>query len=549
MAPAPTLDAARAAIDRQDWSEALTLASAATGDDDATEAQRLDLAADAAWWLGRIDECIELRESAYRAYEAAGEPRAAGQCAVWLWEHHAIGGRPAMAGAWLARARRSLDGDRDCAEYVALILREAEMADGAQEHDRGLELAEAALELARRLGSEDLEAEALQTLGRILIGTGRIADGMRRLDEAMLLAVEGRLRPYSTGKVYCSLISACEDVGDLERAAEWTDATQRWAARHPFAIFPGICRVHHAVLLKERGDLAAAEREAARAIDELRDSHVGNAAAACIEVGDIRRRLGDFDRAAEAFIEANELGGAPCAEVSLLRLAEGRADLARVAIDTCLRATPVGSFARIRLLAPTVQIAIAQGDLVMASAALAELDELATRFDTPPVHAALETSRGRVALALADPAGAEAALGRALEHWNRLGIPYEVATVWTLLGEARRAQDDEAGALDAFAHAVELFDRIGAAHGITPTDPTEPPPAPRPAGLTAREVEVLALVAEGLPNKGIAGRLFLSEKTVSRHLSNIYTKINVNSRAGATAFAFEHGLVGTGRGR
>ena len=346
MATAPTLAAARAALARQDWSEAFTLANAATGTGGVDEADRLDTAADAAWWLGRVDECIELRERAYRAYEDAADTRRAGQCAVWMWEHHAISARPAAAGAWLARARRCLDDDRECEEYVALILREAETADGSQEHDRALELAGQALELARGLRSDDLEAEALQTLGRVLIGTGRVDEGMRLIDQAMLLAVEGRLRPYSTGKVYCSLISACEDVGDLERASEWTDATQRWADRHPFAIFPGICRVHHAVLLKERGSLAAAEAEATRAIDELRGSHVGNAAAACVEVGDIRRRLGDFDGASEAFAQAQELCGGHCAEVSLLRLAEGRPDLARTAIDTCLRTTPVGSLPR-----------------------------------------------------------------------------------------------------------------------------------------------------------------------------------------------------------
>ena len=139
--------------------------------------------------------------------------------------------------------------------------------------------------------SPDLEAEALQTKGRVLIDLGDTKEGLGHLDEAMLFAVEGRLGPYSTGKVYCSLISACEEVGDLERAAEWTEATMQWAAQHPLAIFPGICRVHRAALLKRRGDLAEAEREAERACTELQHSHVGNTAAAYAEMGDIRRRL------------------------------------------------------------------------------------------------------------------------------------------------------------------------------------------------------------------------------------------------------------------
>jgi ATP/maltotriose-dependent transcriptional regulator MalT len=200
------------------------------------------------------------------------------------------------------------------------------------------------------------------------------------------------------------------------------------------------------------------------------------------------------------------------------------------------------------LLPPTVQIAIAQGDLVMASAALAELEDLGLRFDTPVVRAVLEMSRGRVALALGDPATAEAALTRALEQWTRLTNPYEVATVWTLIGEARRERGDDSGSAEAFTTAVELFDAIGAAAGLPQAAGTAAPERPRPAGLTAREIEVLELVAEGLSNKGIAERLFLSQKTVSRHLSNIYTKIDVNSRAAATAFAFEHGIAGSDRG-
>ena len=141
-----------------------------------------------------------------------------------------------------------------------LLLREAEIAHGSGRLDDASALAQQALALGRGLGSSDLEAEALQTIGRVIIDSGRVGLGLSHLDEAMLLAVEGRLSPYSTGKVYCSLISACEDVGDLRRAAEWTDATARWAQQHPFAIFPGICRIHHAVVLDRQGALVDAER-------------------------------------------------------------------------------------------------------------------------------------------------------------------------------------------------------------------------------------------------------------------------------------------------
>jgi tetratricopeptide (TPR) repeat protein len=241
---ADPLAAARDLRSRHDWLAALEAATTANVDSPELEAEQADLIADAAWWLGRLQECIEARERAYRLFDELGDRRRAGQCAVWLWEHHAIGARPAIAGGWLRRARRALEGQPDCVEVGALLLREAEIAHGSGSLDLARDLAGGVAELARNLRSADLEAEALQTIGRVLIDQGEVAEGMGHLDEAMLFAVEGRLGPYSTGKVYCSLISACEELGDLDRAAEWTEATMRWAQQHPFAIFPGICRVH-----------------------------------------------------------------------------------------------------------------------------------------------------------------------------------------------------------------------------------------------------------------------------------------------------------------
>jgi ATP/maltotriose-dependent transcriptional regulator MalT len=356
----------------------------------------------------------------------------------------------------------------------------------------------------------------------------------------MLFAVEGRLGPYSTGKVYCSLISACEELGDLDRAAEWTEATMRWAERHPFAIFPGICRVHRAVVLKRRGALAEAEREAARACEELALSHVGNSAAAFAEVGDIRRRLGDLDRAEEAFTTAQDLCGQPCGGLALLRLAQGRVDAAMSIVSGCLRGSGTNPLSQSALLPVFVHVAIAAGDLDAAAEAQAELEDIVGRFDTPILHATARSSRGRRQLARGD-AAARVTLQRAVEEWRALDVPYEVATVRTLLGQALREAGDERGAAAAFSEAAALFDQIGAR--LDARLLVDGPTRRRPAGLTDREIEILRLIAAGLTNNQIASDLHLSAKTVSRHLSNIFTKIGVSSRAGATAFAFEHELV------
>jgi ATP/maltotriose-dependent transcriptional regulator MalT len=532
----------RDALARCDWEHAYEAAGSVTAGPESPllEAERDDLLAEAAWWLGRLDECRAARERAYRAFDELGEHRRAGQCAVWLWEHYGHAARPAIASGWLRRARRALDGHNESVEYVALILREAETAHGGNDVDRALELATEALTLARRLRSRDLEAEALQTLGRLLIAGGDVADGMGHLDEAMLFAVEGRLGPYSTGKVYCSLISACEEVGDYDRAAEWTEATLHWARQHPFAIFPGICRVHRAVVLKRRGALIEAEREAVRACQELVQSHVVNSAAAYAEVGDIRRRLGDLDQAEAAFARARELCGRPCAALSLLRLAQGRVDEARSIIDGCLRGTP-NPLARSTLLPTYVHVAVAAGDLAGAGAALDELEGIVAAFPTPELRATLLSTHGRLELARGEAAAAVVTLRDALERWRALEIPYETATVHTLLGQALREQGDDDAAADAFETASALFDSIGARLDLRLVSDDSAPVWP--AGLTARQVEVLRLVAAGKTNNEIATELFLSAKTVSRHLSNIFTKIGVTTRAAATAFAFEHALV------
>ena len=263
------LAAAAEALERYDWSAAFEAASAA-GDlvaDRRTEADRANLLADAAWWLGRLDDCIDVREQAYVLYDELGEHRSASSCAVWLYEHYCFRAQPSIAGSWLRRARRLLEDDGECVEHGALLLREAELAHGAGDLDAASTSAEDSLRLGRRLRSADLEAQALQTLGRVRIDQGEPAKGLELLDEAMLFALEDRVGPYATGKIYCSLISACEELREMERAAEWTDATTRWSRRHPFAVFPGLCRVHHATALVWRGEWAEAERAAARACE------------------------------------------------------------------------------------------------------------------------------------------------------------------------------------------------------------------------------------------------------------------------------------------
>jgi DNA-binding CsgD family transcriptional regulator len=421
-----------------------------------------------------------------------------------------------------------------------LLLREAESAHGRGALDVAAGLAERGIELGRQLRCADLEAQALQTLGRVRIDQGHPPDGLALLDEAMLFVVEGRLSPYSTGKVYCSLISACEQLSDHRRAAEWTAATAAWAEEHPLAVFPGLCRVHHATALQWRGEWAEAEREASRAAEELATVNLPNAAAAWAEVGDIRRRLGDLRGAGDAFAAADALCPQPRAGVALLRLAEGDLDAASTIVSDALEGAGWNRLARAKVLPALAQIAIAAGDLTTASGAVEELEQIADDFASTGLAAAAMSARGRLQLATGAPEAC-ATLRAAVARWTDLGVPYEIATARMLLGEACRTSGDEAAAAAAFRAANDLFVELGVR-----TDHAVPATAARrqlPGGLTEREAEVLRLVAAGHTNKEVAAALCLSEKTVARHLSNIFTKIQVSTRAAATAYAFERGVV------
>jgi ATP/maltotriose-dependent transcriptional regulator MalT len=529
------------ALARHDWAAAHDeLHALGMG---ALDADALDRLAQAAWWLSRIDECIQAREAAYHAYQGCGDGRRAAQCAVWLFEHHCFTAQPSIAGAWLRRARRAIGDDHDCVEYGDLLLREAELLHGSGALDDAMVLATEAIELARRLGSDELEALGLQTAGRLAIDQGTPDEGLQHLDEAMLFAIEGRIGPYATGKIYCSLISACDELGDVARAAEWTAATVTWTQQHPLAVFPGLCRVHRAHILGWRGAWDEAEVEAHRACEELETMNVGNAAAGWAEIGDIRRRLGDLDGAEEAFRRGEELCGRPHAAVALLRLAQGRVAAAHAAITRALDGETWNRLARAKMLPARVQISIAAGELDEAAAAADELADIAAAYSSPTLHALALTSRGRLALARSECDEAARSLHAAVELWLGLDVPYEAASARLLLGLACRQAGNEDTAIAALSAAVSTFDQLGASLDAQQTRLLSVPQPSLPRGLTPREAEVLSLLAEGRTNKDIASSLDLSIKTVARHLENIFLKLGVSTRSAATAFAIENGLA------
>ncbi len=538
------IEEATSALAREDWEGAYGRLRSAE-DEGALGGVALDALAEAAFAMGRVDECIEARERAYARFEEEGDALAAGRCSVWLCQAYFSTARPAIGGAWLQRALHALAGREDCAPFGLLLVVQAFGAMSAGELDVAAEQAHRALELGRRLRDPDVQALALQVIGGVLVADARVVEGLAHYDESMLFAIEGRLSPYVLGAAYCNMIATCEDLGDLSRAAEWTAALTRWTDRHPIAAFPGVCRVHRARVLQWQGSWAEAEDEARRACVDLEALRMpGTAARAQAEIGEIRRRLGDLDGAEAAFRRTEELCGEPQAGLALLRLSQGRLDAATAIIERALAETAGNPLAVGRLLPARIHIAIAGGDLESARRAADDLDAAATRYDSPALLAAAAASRGRLLLAEGDARAACATLHQALKKWQDLDVPYEAATVRLLLGEACREAGDEDGAAASFTAAARAFEQLGAVLDVRLIHDALHPSRSLPAGLTEREAEVLRLVAAGRSNKEIAAQLYLSDKTVARHLSNIFVKIGVSSRTAATAFAFQRGIAG-----
>ncbi len=453
-------------------------------------------------------------------------------------------GDGAQADGWLARAQRLLAEEAESAEHgYPLYLQTAGLM--GRDLEAALASARKMQDLGRRFGDDTLVALGIFFEGRAMVKQARVREGLTLLDEAMLAALSDRLKPMWTGAIYCGLLDACHELVDLRRAQEWTEATRRWCEPLPVkSLYPGICRVHWAEILDVRGAWEQAEAEALDACRDMAGIDVFAVADGFYAVGEIRRRRGDLAGAEDAYTRAHEIGRDPQPGIALLRLAQGRTAAAASSIAAALAAFAGSALERAPLLAAQVEIALAGGDLDLADAAAATVVETAERFDSTGLRAAGERARGAVALARGQVVVALAALRTAFGLWQPLDAPYDTARTRVLLAEAYRALDDQDAADRECAAARAAFERLGAAADLRALVVAAAPESP--CGLTAREREVVKLIATGRSNREIAGDLFISEKTVARHVANIFLKLDVTTRSAATAWVYERsGLHGT----
>ena len=510
-------------------------------------AEDLNLLATSAYMLGRDDDYLSGLERAHRAYLDGGEAVRAVRCAFWVGVNLALRGEMARATGWFGRAQRLLEREeRDCVErgylLVPVLLRH--VATGDWEAAAGT-AAEAA-EIGERFGDADLLALAVHEQGHALVRQGRVEEGLGLLDEAMVAATAGELSPIVTGLVYCSVIAYCQELYELRRAQEWTDALTRWCEQQPDMVaHTGRCLMHRAEIMELQGAWRDALEEARRAVERLAQGALNQVAAghALYRQGEIHRLRGKLAAAEEAYREASRCGCEPQPGLALLRLAEGNDDAAAAAIRRVVGET-TEQLKRAGLLPAYVEIMLALGDVEEAHSACRELEEISARYGSIVLGAMSAQARGAVALAQGDARAALVALRRAWQVWQELEAPHEVARVRVLLGLACRALGDDDTATLELEAARGVFAQLGAAPDLVRVDSLIRRAPPIDAHrLTPRELQVLRLVAAGKTNRAIAADLVLSERTVDRHVSNIFTKLGMSSRAAATAYAYEHRLV------
>lgn len=558
------LERARRLHGAEQWVEACD-AFVAVDEVEPLSARDLELLAESAQVMGRGELAVATLRRAYEARVGSGEIDRAIAIGFWLWQALVINGEFSRASGWAA-LMRGLAGrvpeDRGpepskppvpTEEPGWLLITEAYGLIGSGRYEE----AEGVLEIVARLGASraetDLRAFATTMWGRALVKAGHLGEGLTHLDEAMLAIVARDTTPRATSMLYCGAIATCLEAHEWSRAREWTLALGAWLDElpHQSGVYLGNCRIYRSQLWCLSGDWPQALHELNEVCGELRDGFGQRVAGhAFYELAELHRLLGDPE-AEHDFRRARDRGSEDQPGLALLRLSQGETASAVAGIRRALVEAADDPLTRLGLLPACVQIMLGAGDLEAARSAEEEIASMVTTYDTPVIQAELAQARGAVALARGDDDSALALLRKASGTWRELEAPYAVASVAVLLAQACRALGDDEAAEAELESARETFARLGAQPDVRRVEALQRRPGQTSTragetahALTSRELEVLALVADGASNHEIAGQLFLSDRTVDRHVSNIFGKLGVRSRTAAAAVAIRDRLVG-----
>jgi len=543
--PPESTVAARAALARGDWQ------SARESFDEAIRADPSDSAAweglaTAALWLEDLDRVIEARERSHALYHAAGDEISAARLALEIaGAYLELRGEQAVANGWFQRGRRALEKLPPAPEHALLHIWDAFFAleadldlDGVTGH------AGRAIEVADRVGAPDIAMLGRALQGMASVMGGDVKAGMSLLDEAVATALSSEGGdPDLVYRTCCCMLDACEQVRDYGRAVEWCGRLREFADRWRIGAFLGTCRMKYSGVLLWRGEWEAAEAELLGARDHLATTRPASAAAPLVRLAEVRRRQG---RRQEAEALLDEAGTHPAAAPvrAALALDAGQAEVAADLLMSLLRRIPEAARTeRIAALELLVRALLARGRPEEARTALGELQTGAEEIGTDPMRAAALSGCGAVALTEGDAERARDCFAEAAHLYEASGSPYECARTRVELSAALAALGHDAQARAEAAAALAVLAPMGAEPAADAArriaGETIPPATP----LTPRQREVLALAAEGLTDREMGERLFISEYTVHRHMSDIFTRLGVSTRTGAVAKGLREGMI------
>jgi DNA-binding CsgD family transcriptional regulator len=508
-----------------------------------------DRLATAAYLIGRDEESFALWGELHHDCEKRGDTAQAARFGLRLAEAVGFQGDISRSQGWVLHVQRLLDrSGLDCVEqgylaHAAAMCRIFTDGDVAAAH---LLFAQA-VKWGERFGDAELVTLARIGEGRCQIYMGEVSDGIGLLDEAMVSVESGQLGPLVVGDAYCTVIDACAELFDVRRLETWTRSFSLWCDAQPeLVLYRGHCRLHRAGILSLRGRWAEALAEATSAVELLAEPRNLMALGGAHYVkADLHRLRGESADAEQEYRCANGAGCPPFPGLAQLRLVQGRTGAACSALRRAL-AEADAVVARAKLLPPFVQALVAAGELDAAGAAARDLTEVADQLQSPYLRAAAESGIGTVRLAGGDAKVGIVSLRRAWEGWRDLDIPLEEALTRLLIAAACRVLGDDDGAELESSAAQATLDELGCALVAVLPESGARTMSGAAGQLTPREMEVLVHLARGRTNRAIASALFISEKTVASHVGHIFTKLGVTSRSAATAYAYEHKLVGGG---
>jgi DNA-binding NarL/FixJ family response regulator len=544
MTTITSLEKGRNAFREQAWSDAYNYLVSATETND-LNADDLELLAKAAYLTGKSSDCKDFWSEAHHKFLNQENTERAIHSAFWIGLLLFFQGNHAQGSGWLARAARIADDhQKDCAEEGFLLIPQGLQQLRKNDPKSAYKLFQKTAVIGNRFGNIDLMTLGRLGCGQALIAQNKIDEGTALFDEIMVAVVSGEVSPIVAGIVYCAVIETCQKIYDLRRAIEWTDALSRWCESQPDLIpYRGQCLVRRAEIMQLHGEWPDAINEIERACQLAPASSPTATGEAFYRRAELYRLQGRYFKAEKAYRQANECGRNPHPGLALMRLAQGKTDIAKTAIlqveDECQ-----DKLKRSRILPTFVEIMLAANQTKPAEDRLEELIQIAEEVGALYLQALVYRLEGHILLANENPGAALKKLRQSRGVFKEIRASYESAQTQVLIGLACRELGDYDTADMELETAHRTFQQLGATPDKENVESLLKKSSVKEShGLTPRELEILCILATGKTNKNIAEELFISERTVDRHVSNILGKLDVASRVAATAFAYEHDLV------